>query len=410
MMLSLENAKDILFRYSNESSMSSKMVESVPLWEAGGRVLAVDISAHKNVPAFNRSHVDGYAVLSGDTSGASADNPITLKIIDTISAGLYSSKRLLPGTAMKVFSGAPLPLQADCIIKQEETKEIVLDSDLGVMIKRPVLIGENISLKGEDISAGESLFFRGSTLSPAHMGILAAMGIDPVPVYARPQIGIFSTGNELVDLHDRLQYGQLRSSNLYALAEIIRQAGGIPVNLGLVRDRVNDVLQIYEEAFRLKLPVVISTGGTASGDYDVIKDALKANKCINLFDNSSLRPGAPFVSFLKGQLLIGLSGNPAGAIFAMLLFVFPIISRLAGADKQLPDGRGQLTAPIAHHGSRCFLWGRYEEREGVCYVTPFENHFCSVIKTHAKSNCLIEVPDGTVNFIADDIVSIKKLS
>ena len=218
--------------------MASQKVELVPLWEAGGRILAVDITAGEDAPAFNRSHVDGYALLSTDTCEAAPNNPVTLIIIDTIAAGSYSTKKLIPGTAMKILTGAPLPLEADCIIKKEETDEVAVDSGPAVIIKRAVTAGENISRKGEDISAGDFLFSRGSIITSVHMEILATLGIDPVSVFARPRIGVFSTGNELVDVQKQLQFGQLRASNLYTLAEIVRQAGGVPVNLGVARDRL----------------------------------------------------------------------------------------------------------------------------------------------------------------------------
>ena len=146
------------------------------------------------------------------------------------------------------------------------------------------------------------------------MAILATLGIEFVPVYKKPKIGIFSTGNELVEIHNKLQHGQLRVSNIYTLAEIVRQAGGIPVNLGVVKDQVNDVIKIYEKAHQLKLPIVVSTGGTASGDYDIIKDAMDLVAVTRLFNKIAIRPGAPVVVSVKEkQLLIGLSGNPAGA-------------------------------------------------------------------------------------------------
>ncbi|NLX90148.1 MAG: molybdopterin molybdotransferase MoeA [Firmicutes bacterium] len=412
-MISLEKARKILDDFSREFLMASQKVESVPLWEAGGRILAVDIIAHEDAPAFNRSHVDGYALLSADTCGAAANNPVTLEIIDTIAAGSYSRKKLLPGTAMKIFTGAPLPMEADCIIKKEETREIVTDCGPAVIIKRPVSVGENISRKGEDISAGDSLFGRGTTISPLHMEILATLGIDPVSVFVKPRIGVFSTGNELVDVHEeQLQFGQLRASNLYALAEIIRQAGGIPVNLGLVRDRVDNVVQVYEKASRLKLPIIISTGGTAFGDFDVIKDAMEKILSVRLFNKVAMRPGAPFVASVRdNQLLIGLSGNPGGAIVAMLMIIYPIISRLAGGNKHLLPGRGKLTVPIVRKEDslRGFFWGRCNERDGRLYVTPLQNQFCGAIETHINSNCLIEVPAGKVKVAENEDVDYWKL-
>ncbi len=411
-MISLEKAKKILDDFTQEFLMASQKVETVPLWEAGGRILAVDVIAHEDAPAFNRSQVDGYALLSADTCEAAADTAVTLKIIDTIAAGSYSRKNLLPGTAMKIFTGAPLPLEADCIIKMEDAGEIVTNHGPAVIIKRPVSIGENISGKGEDIAAGDSLFVRGTAVSPIHMEVMATLGIDPVSVFAGPRIGVFSTGDELVSVREKqLRFGQLRASNLYALGEIIRQAGGIPVNLGLVRDRIDHVVQVYEKASRLKLPIVISTGGTAYGDFDVIKDAMEQTRSTRLFNKVAMRPGAPFVASVRGnQLLIGLSGNPGGAIVAMLMIIYSIISGLAGGNKRLQPGRGSLTVPIAReNGLRGFFWGRCHERDGRLYVTPLQNQFCGAIETHINSNCLIEIPAGKVNLTENDCVNYWKL-
>lgn len=410
-MVTLEKATDILNKYTDESLMQHKKTETVPLWEAGGRVLGQNIVSQEEVPAFHRSQMDGYAILSSDIASAAEDNPITLRIIDTIAAGSYSEKKLLSGTAMKIFTGAPLPQGADCIIKREETQKAEHESGPAVIIKKPLYGGENISLKGEDIKTGEALYSCGSVISFAHIEILAALGVDPVTVFAKPRIGIFSTGNELVELRQPLTHGKLRASNLYTLAELIRLAGGVPVNLGIVRDRLEDVLQVYEQAERLKLPIVISTGGTASGDLDYTKTALEQTKSTRLFNKVAFRPGAPFVTSVKrNQLLIGLSGNPGGAMVAFLFLLFPLISRLEGTKRRLNPSRGRLTAPISRHANlRGFFWGRYEE-DGECpKVTYLENQYCGAMQAHMTLNCFIDMPAGKVDLSAGDEVVIWKL-
>lgn len=410
-MLLLENAKDILFKCMQEKLVHLKKVEAVPLWEAGGRVLAEDVTAGEDVPAFNRSPVDGFALLSSDTDSAAFDNPVTLKVIDTVAAGSCSLKKIVSGTAIKIFTGAPLPLEADCIIKKEEVTELKVDSGSVIVINTPVPTGKNIAKKGEDIPRGEFLFKSGKIISSSHLGILATLGFDPVHVFAKPKIGIFSTGNELVDVNTEKKYGQLRASNLYTLAEIIRQAGGIPVNLGVIPDRVDDILEVYNKAYQLELPIVISTGGTASGDFDVVKDAMEKTGSLRLFNKVAIRPGAPVVSSIKeNQLLIGLSGNPAGAVVAMFIIIFQIISFLAGSNKQLLQSQGKLTVPVIRNsGLRGFLWGFYEEQKSQLYVTPLENQFCGAIKNYANSNCLIEIEEGKVDYSINDIVVIWKL-
>lgn len=407
-MLSLEKAKDILLNQLDDFGRDSKKVESVPLWEAGGRILAHDIVAKENVPAFDRSPVDGFAFMASDTTGATASNPTTLKVIDTIAAGNYSKKILTPGTAMRIFTGAPLPQGATSIIKQEEVTETPSE----IVIKREINKGEGVALKGEDISSGEFLLSSGTTLQSIHMGVLATLGIEYVPVFKKPKIGIFSTGSELVEIGSKLQHGQLRVSNTYTLAEIIRQAGAIPVNLGVVKDETADVTKIYEKAEQLKLPIVISTGGTATGDYDLIKEAMDSVSSSRLFNKVAMRPGAPVVASIKeGQLLIGLSGNPAGAAVTMYVLIFPVISKLIGTSRELEQCQGKLLKPLTRKGGlRGFLWANYYEQHGCLYVTPHENQFCGAIKTFSHSNCLIEVPGGKINFDKGSLVKLWKLS
>lgn len=406
-MLSLEKAKEILLDKLHELGLDSKKVEYIPLWEAGGRVLAEDIIAKEDVPAFDRSPVDGYAILASDTSGATESNPAVLKVIDTIAAGNYSKKILTPGTAMRIFTGAPLPQGATSIIKQEE----VTVADSQIYIKRKVNAGEGVAVKGEDISTGEFLISAGTTIQPGHVGILASLGIDFVPVYKKPEIGIFSTGSELAEIDSQLQHGQLRVSNIYTLAEIIRQAGAIPVNLGVVKDRIEDVTKVYEKAKHLNLPIVISTGGTATGDYDLIKEAMDLVSSSRLFNKVAMRPGAPVIASVKEkQLLIGLSGNPAGAAVATYMVMLPVISKMTGAKKELEKKQAKLTKPFTRNGGlRGFLWANYYEQDGCLYVTPHENQFCGAIKTFSESNCLIETTGGKINLNKEESVTIWKL-
>lgn len=408
-MIELEKAKETLFNYT---SLMSYEKESVSLWEVSGRVLAEDFVATENVPSFHRSPIDGYALLAEDTLTATTSHPINLKIIDTVAAGSYSHQVITPGTTIKIFTGAPLPAGANCIIKKEEVLESTDSSDTPIVtVKRSVNKGESITSEGEDISCGELLFHKGTVIDSAHMGVLATLGVDPVPVYKKPNIGVFSTGNELVDLHTQLQHGQLRASNIYSLAEIIRQAGGTPINLGVIKDKVEDLIKVYQKAEQLRLPLVISTGGTASGDFDLINEAMDGASSTRLFNKVAIRPGAPVVaSVRKRQLLIGLSGNPAGAATAMYLILFPVISKLAGSNRELVCIHGRLTIPYSRKkGLLGFLWANYHEHRSQIKITPLKNQYCGALKSYAMSNCLMEVPAGFQDYKAGDLVNLWKL-
>lgn len=414
MMLSLEEAKTILNIVAQKPPLIPLNTEQVPLWEAAGRVLSKEIISGRDVPAFNRSPVDGYALIAADTTGATADHPALLEVAGSVAAGSFSAIILTSGKTMKIFTGAPVPFGADCVIKKEQAGVSIakVGNKTAITIKKEITKGEGIAFKGEDIAAGEHMFTAGTILGPAHLGVLAALGIDPVPVYAQPQIGIFSTGDELVDVHSRLQPGKLRVSNIYTLAGIVRQAGGIPISLGVAKDRVENILKIYAKTCRLKLPVVISTGGTASGDYDVIKKAMDAVSSKRLFNKVAIRPGAPVVVSVSktGQLLIGLSGNPAGAAVAMLMLIYPLIAKLAGTSRQLECVQGKLVKPLLRQGGlRGFLWANYTHRKDCLHVTPLKNQFCGAIKTYAKCNCLVEIPAGAIDAKPLDPVTVWKL-
>ncbi|HZK24784.1 MAG TPA: molybdopterin molybdotransferase MoeA [Oscillospiraceae bacterium] len=391
-MIAFEQAQKILCQEIERLLANTNNVEQLSLWQAGDRVLAQDIVAADNVPAFDRSLVDGFALLAADTEGATAEQPITLPVTATVAAGARAAKALLPKTAVRIFTGALLPDGTDCVVKEEK----VIVTDEAIVLKHEEDKGEGISFKGEDIALGEHLLSCGTRLAPADLAILATLGIDPVPVFKQPEVGIFSTGNELVDVNCSLQPGQLRASNLYVLAELVRQAGGVPVNLGLVGDSEEEVLAVYAEAEERDLPLILSTGGTASGDYDVIKAAMDKFSGGRLFNKVAMRPGAPVVvSAGSRQLLIGLSGNPAGATVAMLLLIAPLIARLAGNKHFLRRQQARLTQPIFYRSAlRGFFWGNYDQQADNIYVTPHVNQFCASIKTYVQSNCLIEAADG----------------
>ncbi|NLM51579.1 MAG: molybdopterin molybdotransferase MoeA [Firmicutes bacterium] len=406
LMVTLEDAGEQLFLYTKKLKAAYTAVEEVPLWEAGGRVIAEEVVAKENIPSFNRSLVDGFALRSADTKAAL---PATFTVIDTVAAGAPTAKEVLPQTAIKIFTGAPLPKGCDCVIKREEVKEN--QAGTTITIDRSVETGEGVSYKGEDIAVGEKLIPCGSLLEPSHLAILATLGYATVKVYGRPKIGIFSTGNELCPVEAKPAPGQLRVSNLYSLAGIVRQAGGIPVSLGLVQDKASAVVQIYEQAQKLNLPLVLSTGGTASGDYDVVKAAMDNFAATRLFNKVAIRPGAPVVAAVTDkQLLLGLSGNPAGAVVAMLLLVYPLIAYLSGTGKTLETCQARLTASISRKGGlRSFFWAKYFTEGGQIFCTPQPKQFCGAVKTYQESNCFLELPPGPVDLAPGSLVTIWQL-
>lgn len=410
-MIALKDAQEILLRQLEHLVPKNNNLQQIALWNAGGRVLAKDIIAVENFPAFDRSLVDGFALAAEDAIGATAEKTVTLAVKDEVAAGSDVVNKLIPHTATRIFTGAPLPLGADCVVKQEEVLETTGScNEQMIQIMQPPKKGEGVGYKGEDIAAGELLINAGTILTAAHLGVLATLGVDPVPVFKQPVVGVFSTGNELIEVDSHLRPGKLRASNIYVLSEIIRRAGGVPINLGIVPDSVEEVIKIYEEAERRAIPLVVSTGGTASGDYDVIKEAMDRFSAQRLFNKVAIRPGAPVVVSVKPkQLLIGLSGNPGGATVAMLILVYPLIAGLAGARRCLQRHQALLEQPIHYKSSFCsYFWGSYRQEGSTIIVRPLENQFCGSIKNYANSNCLIEVPGGK-NIMNNEPVAILTL-
>lgn len=387
-MVPLEEAREILL-----SKVRALESERVSLIEAMGRVLAQPVIAEEPVPSFDRSPLDGYAVRTSDVAGASQEHPVTLRVIEEVPAGYIATQPLVSGTAIKVLTGAPLPEGADGVIRYEETHFTPME----VTISRPMIPGEGIAPRGEEIQLGETVLSGGTVLGSPHIGLLASLGIRSVRVFRRPKVGLFSTGDELWDGAGELPPGKIRPTNLYTLAALIWEAGGEAVLLGTTRDRREDVAATFQKAVSAGVDMVLSTGGVSAGDYDVVKDAMADGGAENLFWKVALRPGAPVATAqLDGRLLIGLSGNPAGAIMIFLLLVAPVIAALGGKQWSLRRSTAFLAHPVQKRkGLRGFWWARVEQVDGRLAVTLLGEQKCGVMRSYLASNCLVELPAGS---------------
>lgn len=408
-MINLEEALQLLSTHINKKqNKQAQAITQKPLWEAGGAILAVDIRAHEPVPPFNRSPLDGYAIKTADTKKATEQEPVHLTVMEEVAAGYVSQHPVENGKAIKVLTGAPIPIGADAVIRSEE---VVTRPDGKISIMRSVAAGEGIALTGEDISLGEQVLKKGELIGPAELGLLASLGVDPVPVFSPPKVGIFSTGDELAPVDQQLQPGKIRVSNIYVLAAIVRAAGGEPVNLGVVPDNLDKVKKMGEMAVEQNLDLIISTGGVSTGDYDVVKDAMAAAGFANLFWKVAIRPGAPVAAAIKEDVIwIGLSGNPAGAIVVAQLVVAPLIAQLARRPFQITKRKAILQTQVSRpKGLRGFWWGHLTEDVNECEVKLLPQQHCGVIKTYHASNCLVEIPAGKVEWLPGELVEVIKL-
>ncbi|MDR7421671.1 MAG: molybdopterin molybdotransferase MoeA [Armatimonadota bacterium] len=309
--------------------MAPPGVETVPVAEAVGRVLAADLVALTDQPPFARSAVDGWALRAADTAAASAAAPVVLRAAGAVPMGAAATATIVPGTAVRVPTGGMLPPGADAVVMQEEV-EITSET---VAVRRSVRAGENVVDRGIDVRAGETLLSRGRRLRPADLGVLAGQGVARVQVTRPPGVAILATGDEVVPPGVPPGPGQVHDMNSAALAGAVRAAGGLPTVLGIVPDERTAVEDALRDATAIHEMVLIS-GGSSVGERDVVAEAIEALGPPGILVHGvAVRPGKPTVLAAAGGVpVIGLPGNPVSALVIFELFARPVLDRLLGAD------------------------------------------------------------------------------
>ena len=302
--------------------------ERVGLLQAVGRILAEEVRSEREVPPFANSAMDGYAVRWDDVRDASADRPVALAVLEVIQAGTVPTREVTAGAASKIMTGAVVPAGADTVIRVEDTEE----RDGRVWIRRRERAGTNVRASGEDICRGQVVLEQGRVLRPADIGLLASVGRSLILVRQRPRVAILSTGNELAEVDEVLQPGQIVNSNAYTLAAAVREAGGQPVPLAIARDTLIEIHAVLSEAVRHD--VVLSTGGVSVGDFDFVKAAMDELGIQRLFWQVAQRPGKPLTfGLLRERPYFGLPGNPVSALVCFYLYVRPALRRMMGHEK-----------------------------------------------------------------------------
>lgn len=303
--------------------------ERLPLSLCGGRILAEDLLAAGNIPPFDRSPYDGYAFRAADSAAASPDAPVSLTILEELPAGSVPTRPVLPGTAVKILTGAPIPAGADVVCKYEDTR-----FDLHtVTLSRSYRAGENIVHAGEDIREGELLARKGARIDGGLAGTLASQGISSPLVYRRLRVGILCTGSEVVECSEIPSAGKIRNANRHTLETILEGLGFEPVYLGLAGDDLAAIAALVQNGLA-QCDAVISTGGVSVGDYDLTPDAMKQAGVEMLFQGVDLKPGmACAYGIQNGKPVCALSGNPASAITNFYAVALPALRKMAGLEK-----------------------------------------------------------------------------
>jgi len=359
---------------------------TVPLRQALNRVLAEDIIAEENLPRFDRSAVDGYAVRAEDTFEASQFKPKTLRITNEDEVGSKQAKQ--------AWTGNPIPKGANAVVMLENTKQI--NRELEVWI--PVTPGENISKKGEDVQRGETAVNTGTRLKPQHLGLIAGLGIAEVKVVEKPKIAILATGNELVNIGEKPQEDQVFEVNRLTLSALCRELDAEPLDLGIAKDNVEEILRKIRTGLELA-DVVITTGGTSVGVSDLVPEAVnKIGKPGVIVHGVAMRPAMPTaLAMAHEKPIIIFSGNPVAAMIGFEVFVRPLIYKMLGLkqEERRPTVRAKITKRVSTAlGRKTFVRVRVFQRSGEFFAEPISTRGSGVISTMTKANGYVVVPDN----------------
>jgi molybdopterin molybdotransferase len=412
-MLSVEEAFQRIM-----SSFSPLESEEKPLLDCLGQVLAVDVTSPLDLPPLANSGMDGYAVIHDDIRGASGDNPKLLRVIGTVAAGQVSIQTVVPGAAIRIMTGAPVPAGADTVVPFEETDEVERRrsgrplNHIAIRTELPPRC--NVRPAGEDVRQGQLVLERGAALRPSEIGVLASLGLERATVIRRPVVAILSTGDELTPLGQALGPGKIYDSNSFSVAASVMAAGGIPRVLGIAGDNLDDMHRKLREVPGSDL--LVTSAGVSKGDYDMVKDVLTQNGDIN-FWSVRMRPAKPLafghLHYPPGKPvpLLGLPGNPVSAMVAFEMFGRPAIRTMLGrAQLARPVVEGILTGHIYNSdGRRVYARVEVERRDRVYYASPAGPQGSNILTSMSRANGLAICPADVTSQAAGDKVKIIML-
>lgn len=364
-----------------------KPAETVPLAEAGGRFLAADVTASRDQPPFDASAMDGYAVRAADI----AATPARLRVTGEAAAGRRFSGQVGPGEAVRIFTGAPVPPGADTILIQENARRID-DSTLEALDATEA--GRHIRRAGLDFAAGHTVLEAGRELDAAALSLAASANCPALPVHARPTVAILATGDELVPPGTPPGPDQIVSSNNVGVAEIVRRAGGLSVDLGIARDREADIGAAIARARDMGADVVVTIGGASVGDHDLVHEALSGQGMVLDFWKIAMRPGKPLMFGRLGEAFaLGLPGNPVSALVCAHLFLAPLVAKLAGRPHSHDLRTMILGADMAENADRQdYVRARIETVDGEMVAMPLDLQDSSMLSALAAAEILIVRP------------------
>ena len=386
-MISLQEAKSIIS--NNTFELQS---ERVHLTLAGNRVLGQDVVASFPSPQFDNSAMDGFAVRSRDTKGASPENPVTLTMVSISSAGTPSNVSLNPGECIQCMTGAKIPDGADAIIMVEDSSGF---SDAGtVQIMIETFPGKHIRKMGEEIKEGEILIQKGTTATPSEIGTCATFGYGELVVSKKPKIAIFGTGDELIEPGKNLGEGQIYNSNLYVFKELVDRAGGEVVMQDVIKDDKDSLREFLSRALET-CDVIISSGGVSMGRYDYVRDVFIELGVLEHFWKVAQKPGKPlFFGTGNSTLIFGLPGNPVSSYIGFMEWVWPVLETMMGK-KESKKVTGILKKPFPREKVKYrFLFGDAWIENGQLVCQPSTKVGSHMLSSSLESNCILGCDPG----------------
>ena len=361
-----------------------------PIADAVGLACTEDVVSPLDLPRFDNSSMDGYAVRAVDIEGASAQQPVELDVSGQIGAGQVMLRRLPPGTAAKIMTGAPLPEGADAVVPYEWT-------DRGaetVRVEQAPQPHQHVRDAGEDVREGDVVITAGTVLGPRHVGLLAAIGRGTVRTRTRPRVVVLSTGSELTEVGSPLMDDSIYDSNSHLLAAAARAAGAVAHRVGAVSDQPGRFLEVLHEHI-VRADLVVTSGGVSQGDYDVVKEALRPLGSM-WFGGVRMQPGKPQGFGMIGDVpIFCLPGNPVSSYLSFEMFVRPALRRMTGVEPALaPLATARLTRDVTSPaGRRQFLRGHLDDLDGEPAITPVGGAGSHLVADLARANALIVVPE-----------------
>lgn len=370
-------------------SKISLPTEYVSLPDAQNRVLADDLASRIDMPPFVRAAMDGYAVISSDTKGASSKRPVLLDVIGRITSGQDARYRVELGKAVAIATGAMIPEGADAVVIVENTQL----ENTTVKIFREIERGKNVALKGEDVKNGQILLKKGTWITSQDVGLIAAVGVGKVPVFKKPKVAVFSTGSELTEPGSKLDRTCIFESNRYMMSCMVRECGGEVVDLGICKDDRDLIFSKLRKA--LKFDIVVTSGGTSVGEKDYVPDIINSiGKPGLLVHGVAMRPGSPTgLGIVNGKPVILSPGYPVSSFVAFYTFGRPLLFKMLKTGG--PPG-ASLIARMAgdihmHEEMRTFVRVNVVRHNGSYLAEPVSASGASLLSTLTNSNGMVIV-------------------